>query len=76
MDKIKLTNEQLKLLNDVFNYALNFIEEQTETSIMFKEDKDGKIVKFKYEDFEKDVMALAEYLMKHFETEKKGDNNE
>lgn len=69
---IKLTTKQLKLLDDVFNYALNFMEETTKTSMLFKEGKDGKFTQVKYKDFEKDVLALAETLNKNIEIIKEG----
>lgn len=68
--KIKITREQLKLINDVFNYALNFIDQTTETSMLIKQGQDGQFSELKYEDFEEDVTELASWLEKHFEIEK------
>lgn len=72
--KIKITREQLKLINDVFNYALNFIDQTTETSILIKQGQDGQFSELKYEDFEEDVTELASMLEKHFEVESVGDS--
>ena len=64
---IKLTKEQVKLLEEVFNYALNFMEETTENAMLFKEGKDGKFTQLKYKDFESDVLALGKVLNEHIE---------
>lgn len=72
--KIKITREQLKLINDVFNYALNFIDQTTETSMLIKQGQDGQFSELKYEDFEEDVTELASMLEKHFEVESVGDS--
>lgn len=64
---IKLTKEQVKLLEEVFNYALNFMEETTENAMLFKEGKDGKFIQLKYKDFKSDVLALGKVLNKHIE---------
>ena len=70
MDKIKLTKEQLKTLNDVFNYALNFMEEQYEGKVLLKQDENGKFYEYKFEDFEKEVLDLAEVLKKYIDMDK------
>ena len=62
---IKLTTKQLKLLKDVFNYALTYIEDTTETAMLFREGKDGKFEELKYKDFEKDVLELGKVLEEH-----------
>lgn len=70
--KIKLTRKQMKTLDDVFNFGLNYIEQTCETTTIFREGKDGMFVKFEYKDFEKDVLEVADILKKYIEEVKDG----
>lgn len=70
LPKIKIKPEQVNLLNEVLNYALNFIDQTTQNTTIMKMHQDGKYYELKYEDFEEDVTELASWLEKYFEIEK------
>ena len=64
---MKLTQEQLELLNDVFSYALNALEETAQEGIMFVQNEKGEFEKFDVENKTEDIMKLAEYMQENFE---------
>ena len=67
--KIKIKPQQVNLLNEVLNYALNFIDQTTQKTTIMKRHQDGKYYELKYEEFEESVTELASWLEKHFEVE-------
>lgn len=66
---MKLTKEQIKTLEDTFNYAVNALEDSEETSFMFVMNDDGTFEKFDAEKKIKEMTELFEVLRKNIEVE-------
>lgn len=66
---MKLTKEQIKTLEDTFNYAVNALEDSEETSFMFVMNDDGAFEKFDAEKKIKEITELFDVLRKNIEVE-------
>lgn len=67
--KLKLTKEQVRVLENAFNWALNLLEEETKKNYIVIQNKDGVFEKF---DFETESKKLEE-LFDFFQTKHRSD---
>lgn len=66
-NKLILTKPQAHTLENVFNWALNLLEEETKKNYIVIQAKDGLFEKFDFETESKKIVELFEYLKKHSE---------
>lgn len=72
-NKIKLTMEQIKTLENVFNWALNLIEEESQKEYVLFVNKDGLFEKFDTEKETQKINDLFDFFRDHIEIDKNGD---
>ncbi|MBR4004174.1 MAG: hypothetical protein IKI95_09060 [Clostridia bacterium] len=72
-NKIKLTMEQIKTLENVFNWALNLIEEESQKEYVLFVSKDGLFEKFDTEKETQKINDLFDFFRDHIEIDKNGD---
>ncbi len=64
---VKITKKQLALLNDVFSWALNALEEATKDSMLLVMNDEGQMEQLDVQKKTDDIMKLAKYLQENFE---------
>jgi hypothetical protein len=64
---VKITKKQISLLNDVFNWALNLLEDATKDSCIFEPDENGEYQQLDVEKKTNEIYELAEYLQSNFD---------
>lgn len=61
-EKIELTKKQVETLEDVFNWAVNLIEETSKENCMFVQNEDGQFEKFDVEKKVQEITDLFNYF--------------
>lgn len=64
---VKITNKQLKLLNDVFSWALNFLEESSKEGAIFEKNENGEWGRLDVENKTNEIYKFAEFLQSNFD---------
>ena len=62
MDKIELTKKQIKTLEDVFNWAINLIEEESKKAYLLFMNENGRFEKFDVEKKVQEITDLFDYF--------------
>ncbi len=68
--KLKLSQEQAKVLENVFNWALNLLEEETKKNYIIFQNVDGVFEKFDFEKESKKIEELFDFFRESIEIEK------
>ena len=63
---VKITKKQLKLLNDVFSWALNALEEGTKECAIFEQNENGEMERLDVEKKTNEIYELAGFLQSNF----------
>lgn len=71
---MELTKEQIKTLENVFNWALNLLEEKLKESVLFRQNEKGEFEKVELKDEEKKIVDLFETMKKEIKIKKDGGN--
>lgn len=66
-NKLQLTNTQIKLLNDVFNFAIHYLESTKDTQVLFRFDDKGMATSFDVDKFINDTVELGQYINSRLE---------
>ncbi|MBQ4542138.1 MAG: hypothetical protein IJA23_04740 [Clostridia bacterium] len=69
---MELTKEQIKTLENVFNWALNLLEEKLKESVLFRQNEKGEFEKVELKDEEKKIVDLFETMKKEIKIKKDG----
>lgn len=69
---MELTKEQIKTLENVFNWALNLLEEKLKESVLFRQNEKGEFEKVELKDEEKKIVDLFEAMKKEIKIKKDG----
>jgi lysyl-tRNA synthetase class I len=65
--KIKLTKQEMKTLENVFNYAISYLEEQAGQGVMFTIKEDGTAEKFDTDKEYKNIESLFNLINDNLE---------
>ena len=68
---MKLTKEQLILLNDVFNYAINFVDSHEKDKLILFDDYTNKFVLDDWYRIRNDILALADEIKRQIDVVEK-----
>lgn len=69
---MELTKEQIKTLENVFNWALNLLEEELKENVLFRQNEKGEFEEVKLKDEEKKIVDLFQIMKKEIKIKKDG----
>ena len=66
-NKLVLNKEQIKVVSDVFNFALHYLEQNSEDNLFFTFDEEGYAYPLDINKYTEDITKLSEYIKSNLE---------